>query len=197
MPRQASCGNKFTQPFFTFRCQGPESVANLPVADHQGQNQPVKVKPFDKIIFPGLEFSGRLTELVGIPSGLGPAYGSYKDKAFDLKYQILAESKWFPAMAVGVHDFLGTRLFPAEYLVFSRQFFPLDLTLGLGTKRLHGPLSLPLPLLDGFGLFGGIEWAINRRFHLLAEYSPVQYEKFNKFSGYRIIPFRISRLAKH
>ncbi|MFH1351009.1 MAG: YjbH domain-containing protein, partial [Pseudomonadota bacterium] len=61
-------------------------------------------------IFPGLEFTGRLTQLKGISTELGPQYGRYKDKAFDMKYQILPESKWFPALAIGLQDFHGTRL---------------------------------------------------------------------------------------
>ena len=126
-------------------------------------------------VFPGLEVSGRFTELTNIESGLGAAYGNYKDKAFDLKYQILAESSRFPALAVGVHDFHGTRLFPAEYLVLSRQVYPFDFTLGLGSKRLKGPVSLPLT--DDLGIWGGIEWAVNERLHLMAEYNPVEYEK--------------------
>jgi len=114
-------------------------------------------------IFPGLEFSGRFTQLTNIQSGM-KLYGSVKDKAFDLKYQILPESKKFPAVAIGIHDFHGTRLFPAEYLVLSRQFFPLDITIGMGRKRL-------------LGFFGGIELAVNDWLHLFAEYNPIKYEK--------------------
>ena len=58
-------------------------------------------------VFPGLEFSGRLTQITNIPSGLGPDYGSNKDKAFDFKYQIFPESKWFPALAFGFQDIIG------------------------------------------------------------------------------------------
>lgn len=138
-------------------------------------------------VFPGLEFSFRLTAITNIESGLGPAYGSNKDKAFDIKYQLLPESKLLPAIAIGLHDFHGTQLFPAEYIVFSRQVFPFDITLGFGTKRLHGPVSLPFRLpalepsklgeLDEYGIFGGIEWAIHERVHLMVEYNPVEYEK--------------------
>jgi len=129
-------------------------------------------------VFPGLEFSGRLTEMTNVPTRLGPDYGAYKDKAFDVKYQIIPESKLLPAIAIGLHDFHGTRLFPAEYIVLSRQIFPLDITLGFGSKRLQGPVSLPF--MDNYGLFGGIEFAINERVHLLAEYNPIEYEKDKK-----------------
>ncbi len=113
-------------------------------------------------IFPGVEFSGRLTAITNTPSGLGPEYGSNKDKAFDMKYQVIPESKWLPAVAVGYHDLFGTQLFEAQYLVLSRQIFPFDFTVGYGTKRLKGP-------------FGGIEVALHPRLHFLAEYNPIDY----------------------
>lgn len=126
-------------------------------------------------IFPGLELSGRFTEVSNIPTRLGPSYGAYKDKAFDLKYQILPESKLLPALAVGLHDFHGTQLYEAQYLTLSRQIFPLDFTFGLGRKRLKS--STTFPLWDDLGIFGGIEWAVNRNVHLMAEYNPIEYEK--------------------
>lgn len=126
-------------------------------------------------VFPGLEFSGRLTEIRNIASGLGEDYGANKDKAFDLKYQLFAETKYYPALALGLHDFHGTKQFTSQYLVLSRQYYPLDFTLGLGRGRLHGPISAPLS--DEFGLFGGIEWALSERLHLMAEYNPIEYEQ--------------------
>ena len=125
-------------------------------------------------ILPGLEFTGRMTEITNIPA-LTPEYGSNKDKAFDLKYQLIPESKNLPALAIGINDFHGTRLFPSEYLVLSRQYYPLDITLGVGSKRLKGPLTLPF--IDKFGLFGGVEVAVNERVNFMAEYNPIEYEK--------------------
>lgn len=113
-------------------------------------------------IFPGVEFSGRLTQITNIPSGLGPDYGSNKDKAFDLKYQIIPETRWLPAVAVGYHDLFGTQLFEAQYIVFNRQIYPFDFTLGYGRKRLDGP-------------FAGVEAALHPRIHLMAEYNPIDY----------------------
>ncbi len=135
-------------------------------------------------IFPGLEFSGRLTRMEGVSTALGPDYGAYKDKAFDLKYQILPESKKLPAVAIGLHDFWGTALFRAQYVVLSRQIFPFDFTLGIGRGRLGDePLdhmfSIPSPRewWDQIKVFGGIEWALTERLHLLAEYNPIDYQK--------------------
>ena len=89
-------------------------------------------------VFPGFELTGRLTNITNIPTRLGPDYGSNKDKAFDIKYQVIPESKWLPAVALGYHDLFGTQLFEAQFIVLSRQVFPFDFTLGYGTKRLDG-----------------------------------------------------------
>jgi len=112
-------------------------------------------------VFPGLELTGRLTDITNIP-GPTPEYGSNKDKAFDIKYQLIPESKWLPAVALGYHDLFGTQLFEAQYIVLSRQIFPFDFTLGYGTKRLDG-------------LFAGIEVALHPRLHFITEYSPIDY----------------------
>ena len=113
-------------------------------------------------VFPGFEFTGRFTGITNIPSGLGPGYGSNKDKAFDLKYQILPESRWLPALAVGWNDFVGTALFESQYVALSRQIFPFDFTVGYGTKRFNGP-------------FAGIEVSLHPRLHFMAEYNPIDY----------------------
>jgi hypothetical protein len=135
-------------------------------------------------ILPGLEFSGRLTQITNILVPSMPGYGTMKDKAFDLKYQILPESEELPAIAVGLNDFHGTRLFASEYLVISRQYYPIDLTLGIGSKRLKSPINPPY--LDKYGLFGGVEIELNERFHLIVEYNPIKYE--NDKSSARGVP---------
>jgi hypothetical protein len=114
-------------------------------------------------IFPGVEFSGRLTELTNVPVDF-PGQSTFRDKAFDLKYQIIPETRWLPAVAVGYHDLFGTQLFEAQYIAFNRQIYPFDFTLGYGRKRLDGP-------------FAGVEVVLHPRLHLMAEYSPIDYEK--------------------
>ncbi|MFC1868263.1 YjbH domain-containing protein [Thermodesulfobacteriota bacterium] len=121
---------------------------------------------------PGLELNAGLTEVRNVR---GEFFAHRKDRAFDLKYQVVPESKKFPAIAIGLQDIFGTRLFPAEYIAVSRQLFPLDFTLGIGRNRLRGPLKLPI--LDQLGLFGGIEMALHEKLHFLLEYNPIEYEK--------------------
>lgn len=124
-------------------------------------------------VLPGLEFTSRYTDITNIPSGLGSDFGSFKDKAFDIKYQLLPESKRGPAIALGWNDFQGTRQFEAQYLVISRQLYPLDITLGVGRQRLKGPISIN----DEIGFWGGVEWAVTDRLHLMLEYNPIEYDQ--------------------
>lgn len=132
-------------------------------------------------ILPGFELTGRLTQMTNAPTQYD---WSYLDRAFDIKYQLLQESRSFPAVAIGAQDFWGTRLFPSEYIALSRQVFPFDITCGLGSKRLKG---LSIPFMGSVGLFGGVELALNDRLHFITEYNPIKYEK-DKGSAGRVIP---------
>ena len=125
-------------------------------------------------VLPGFEADLRLTELlnVSVDDPLFDDYGNFKDKAMDIKYQILPESRLLPAIAIGLHDIQGTRLYESKYLALSRQIFPFDLTIGIGTDRLRGDQDL----FGEFGVFGGIEIALHDRLNLMAEYNPIQYE---------------------
>jgi hypothetical protein len=117
--------------------------------------------------FPGLELNGRLTEFKNVPAGFsGGNYGKNKDKAADVKYQIFDESKYFPALAVGLEDPSGTQLFKAEYVVMDRQIYPFNFTLGYGWDGLDG-------------LFGGIACQLTDRIQLTAEYNPINIKKDN------------------
>ena len=43
---------------------------------------------------------------------------SYKDKGFDLKFRLLKENYYLPALAVGMRDIAGTGNFSTEYIPF-------------------------------------------------------------------------------
>lgn len=140
--------------------------------------------------FHGLEIDGRITEILGTKitdSGWG-GYGNDKDKSLDLKYQFFPETKYLPAMSLGIMDPHGTRLYSAQYFAFSKQIFPFDFTIGIGNGR-FGKKPLPphgegirIELLQDTGkwlseaqLFGGIEFAPSERFSFILEYSPIRY----------------------
>jgi len=139
--------------------------------------------------FKGLEFDGRITEVMDVPA-LTENYGNYKDKSFGLKWQFLPEGKWWPAVALGIMDPHGTRIYPSQYLVMSKQFYPFDVSVGFGNGR-YGKEPLPASG-EGFKMeiftdnaswrkdgqfFGGVHFAATNWLMLMAEYSPIHYEK--------------------
>jgi hypothetical protein len=142
-------------------------------------------------LFDRLEVSGRVTQVTGVP-GLdnNSAYGDFKDKAVDAKFQFLKEGKYLPALAVAVSDPHGTRVYASQAIVLSKQIYPFDFSLGFGNGRLG---KQPLPAQgEGFKIelftnpakwarealpFGGIQYAAAPWLSLLAEYSPVRYER--------------------
>lgn len=84
--------------------------------------------------FDWLESTYRYTEIKN--ENYGPSrYSrnqSLKDKGFDLKFLMLRESYYSPAVAIGLRDIAGTGLFSSEYIVASKRFNALDVTLGIG-----------------------------------------------------------------
>jgi len=137
----------------------------------------------------GLEIEGRFTQIRGVPA-LSASYGDYKDKALDFKYQFIPEGKYLPAVAFAINDPQGTRLYPSQYFVASKQIYPFDFTLGFGNGR-YGKVPLPASgetfkvdifnspktwLKDG-QFFGGIQFNISDKYAIMAEYSPIRYQK--------------------
>lgn len=98
---------------------------------------------------PWLEASFRLGERLDGTTGAGIT----TDRAFDVKLRLLEEGDWWPAVAVGLQDFIGTGIYSGEYLVASKRFGPLDATLGLGWGRLSTQRDMTNPLGEIFPSF--------------------------------------------
>jgi len=140
----------------------------------------------------GLEISGRVTEELGYDISSQPGwsgYGNNKDKAIELKYQVLPEGKWWPAIAIGIMDPHGTRKYASQYVVASKQIYPFDFTVGFGNGW-YGKRPLPAQG-EGFKVelfsdnaawrsdgqfFGGVAFSPSPHFTVMAEYSPVKFE---------------------
>ncbi|HRS88018.1 MAG TPA: YjbH domain-containing protein [Syntrophales bacterium] len=144
--------------------------------------------------FKGLEIDGRFTEIIDVPVNPGSAYwsgyGNYKDKVADIKYRFLPETKYLPALAVGIMDPHGTRLYASQYIVANKQLFPFDFSIGFGNGRYgRNPLAAsgeevkvemitkPREWLSEGLLFGGVQFAAAKWLILMAEYSPIRYEQ--------------------
>jgi hypothetical protein len=137
----------------------------------------------------GLEVDLRITEVMGVPA-FDPPNGNYRDKAFDVKYQFLSEGKYLPAVAIGIMDPHGTRIYPSQYIVVSKQIYPFDFTLGFGNGRFGEnvlsekdegfKVEMFTDTDDWFSdsqFFGGIQFAPSEKFALMIEYSPIKYHK--------------------
>lgn len=124
------------------------------------------------------------------------AFNTYYDRSFDLRYRILKEGKYLPAVTIGLQDFVGTGVIAGEYIVATKNLTPdLKVTAGLGWGRLgtYGSIGSPFgtrpPLVIGSGgnfnfdqwfrgpaaPFGGVEWQINDAWTFKAEYSSDAY----------------------
>ena len=142
-------------------------------------------------LFDRIEVNGRVTQVTGVPGfDNNTSYGNFKDKAVDAKFQFLKEGKYLPALALVVSDPTGTGLYASQAIVASKQLFPFDFSFGFGNGRL-GKQPLP-PQGEGFNIelfsnpakwadealpFGGVQFAPTGWLSLMAEYSPIRYER--------------------
>ena len=100
--------------------------------------------------FPWMEAVLRYTEGEHVPYHAGNKRGqTWKDKGADIKFRLFEEGDILPELAVGINDLGGTGAYGSEYIVASKRFNNLDLTLGLGWGRLGGVDSIDNP----FGWF--------------------------------------------
>ena len=138
--------------------------------------------------FSWVEATFRYTEVRNIFYGDASFSGDqrYKDRGADVKFRLLSERRFLPAISIGMQDMLGTGLFAGEYLVATKRFGDFDFSLGLGwgyngsAGNLSNPLihlSPPLENREGntgpggqigflsffggktMGVFGGVEYS--------------------------------------
>ena len=163
---------------------GPDGLFNIGYS----RVEPYKRYAFNIHILPGIEATFRYTEIRNrLYSSFAFFSGqqTYKDRGADLKFRLLKESEWLPAVAIGLQDTLGTGIFAGEYLVASKRYRDLDFTLGMGwgyvgsRGSFTNPMTLIAPLFrtrtpaEGLGgvpalfsmfsgrtvgIFGGIEY---------------------------------------
>ena len=126
-------------------------------------------------ILPFLQVTGSYVSINGVaafttdPGPDGGRYGRYKDKVFDAKLRLLEERDWWPAVAVGATDLLGTELFKGQYVVASKTFGPqknLEVSVGYARSRPDG-------------LFAGARWEPRStpNWAVVAEYDAIDYSK--------------------
>ncbi|MEO9894765.1 MAG: YjbH domain-containing protein [Paracoccaceae bacterium] len=154
------------------------------------------------------QFTPRLSatfRYIGLQDFNDFGFSTFRDRSFDLRYLILKEGKYLPAVTVGLQDLAGTGIYSGEYVVATKTFDqPLNLpgqirlSGGLGWGRLGSSGAIgtlfgsarPAFVTNDTGgepstdqwfrgdvaPFAGIEWTINDRIGLKAEYSSDAYE---------------------
>ena len=171
------------------------------------------VSPDDRyaLTFQGLpwaEFTFRYSINHAIPAeGL-----ALHDRSFDLKLRLVNESQYVPQIAFGMQDILGTGVYSAEYFVGSKQWGPVDMSLGLGWGRLAsaGTFTNPfiifgdrfrtrpidvgeggVPLFSSYfrgpdmGLFGGVSYQTPvKGVTVKVEYSSDRYVRESPYHGH-------------
>jgi hypothetical protein len=123
-----------------------------------------------------------------------PGDAKENDRSIDLRYLVLKEGKFVPALTIGLQDLTGQGLFSSEYIAATKTFGDrLKVTAGLGWGRLgtDGGIGAPFgnrPPVSPTGTpnadqwfrgeaapFAGIEYKINDNWTLKGEYSSDAY----------------------
>lgn len=120
-----------------------------------------------------------LEDLFGFKGG-----GAVRDRGFDIKLRLVEESRYLPAVAIGLQDMFGDARFGGEYVVASKRFGPFDFSFGIGWGFLgsRDQIGNPLSFIDNglesrraregqgglnassyfagneVAFFGGVEW---------------------------------------
>lgn len=150
---------------------------------------------------PRLQAAFRYSAIRDLPI-TGAVDGTFYDRSFDIRYQLLREARWWPSVTVGLQDFIGTGLLGGEYIVASKEIAPgLQVTGGLGWGRLgsNDPIgssgTRPRGLIAQGGVptterwfrgdyapFGGVSYSPNDRLTFKVEYSSDAYD-FERRNG--------------
>lgn len=156
-------------------------------------------------ITPRLSGSFRYTFIQNFRAPTATNDGSTYDRSFDFSYKVIDNSRYFPDVALGLRDMIGTALYSAEYIVATQRITPqIALSGGIGWGRLgsHNSSSNPLSIVsDKFSSrptevaatggtaninhwfrgpaapFAGVSWDVNEDLTLKAEYSSDAYPR--------------------
>lgn len=101
---------------------------------------------------PWLELAFRYTKITDWPSSRGEVF----DRSFDAKLRLIEETETWPAISLGLQDFLGTGIYSGEYLAATKGFGAGELgefrvTGGLGWGRFAGKNTIRNPLCSAPG----------------------------------------------
>lgn len=191
----------------TLNFSGVSGLIDMPSADEQSDGRlsfvrstfgPVTRNTVTFQITKRLSGSFRYTGVDDWNKVVPHQFAVYFDRSFDLRYQILTEGTYRPAVTVGLQDIVGTGQFAGEYLVATKTFADkVKVSAGLGWGRYgsYGAIGSPFgvrPAVD-FGEggkprlgqwfkgdvapFAGIEYKYSDRWTFKGEYSSDNYSE--------------------
>ncbi|MEI7725329.1 MAG: YjbH domain-containing protein [Bacteroidota bacterium] len=136
-----------------------------------------------------VEVDLRITRQINIPAG----WSHVVDRVPTIRFRILKEKKWVPAVAFGFHDVItslesgAARHFGASYLVVTKNFHLAKLHLNIGTTAGWGASNFIWKNNEFIGPFGGCSIGSDKLtwMNLLFDYDG---ETFN--TGLRFICFK-------
>ncbi|GGD34894.1 membrane protein [Malaciobacter pacificus] len=161
------------------------------------QDQPFTYFGFTATPLPFLEANFHVTRISGVTGfGSNYGYGNYKDKSFNLKLLLQEETELLPSVVFGLDDFWGTALYSSKYVALGKEIGYFDFTLGYAKGRLGGEDISKYSSTSNSGgsdnsavqfikdtnwsggkPFGSVVFKAHPKVNLLAEYSPIEYEK--------------------
>jgi len=163
-----------------------------------GRSNPYRYYGVALGLFDRLEFHGQFTEISTLIAFPEQDYGYYKDRNAGARLVLIKEDEFWPQVAIGAYDPIGTSLFPSRYIVFNKIYKDIDFTIGLGQGLLGGESLANIDverksqgkfsaedfdttfLFSGINrpteVFGGIEYHYSPKLTLTGEYSSLKYE---------------------
>ncbi len=197
------------QPSMNF--YGSPGIIDLPSAEHLPEGQFATTYSFFggtsryNLTFQALPWLSASFRYNGIQNLNLFGFNTYYDRGFDVRFRLLRERKYLPALTLGLQDFAGTGIYASEYLAATKTFDTpglgggegkLKVTAGLGWGRLGsngaigtigtrgafnggdtgGELSVDQWFRGDVAPFAGLEWELNDRWGIKAEYSSDAYE---------------------
>lgn len=129
---------------------------------------------------------------------LTPAFSTFYDRSFDLRFRVFNETTYTPAVSIGLQDFIGTGILGGEYIVATKSVGDrLRVTGGVGWGRFGSYNSFGSsgtrpgfnPMSTGgdfssddwfrgdYSFFGGASYDITDRLSFAAEYSSDGYDQ--------------------
>lgn len=121
-------------------------------------------------VLPFMQAGFRYVGIIGVNGFPGTqyanTYGRYKDKVFDVKFTLVPEGAYTPAIGYGREDVFGTDLWASDYLAMTKHIGPVEATIGYGDKQIDGA-------------FAGLRWTPSAfpNWSLVTEYDAHDYQK--------------------